>query len=367
MTSSTHAPRITLVAGARPNFMKVAPVLKALEHRANVTLVHTGQHYDDQMSGSFFRDLEIREPDVSLGIGSGSHAQQTAGVLVAFERHLTEAAPDAVVVVGDVNSSMAATLAASKLGIPVAHVEAGLRSRDWAMPEEINRVVTDRLSRWLLTTSADADANLLAEGEPPSKIHLVGNVMIDSLLSRLEAARSAAVQVRAELNLDGAYSVMTLHRPSNVDEPDTLRALMSAVTSGADGSVVVFPVHPRTRYRLLDANVNVPRSMVLVDPLPFTAFIGLVDGARFVVTDSGGIQEETSVLGIPCLTLRTSTERPVTCTLGTNELVGTDPDRVEAAVASATTRDRAPANIPLWDGRAAERVADVLLHDLTDG
>jgi UDP-N-acetylglucosamine 2-epimerase (non-hydrolysing) len=345
--------------------MKIAPVLLALEPGAQVTLVHTGQHYDERMSDAFFRELGIREPDLQLGVGSGTHAEQTAGVLVEIERHLLDAQPDAIVVVGDVNSTLAASLAAAKLQVPVAHVEAGLRSHDWSMPEEVNRVVTDRLSRWLFTTSADADENLLREGADPARIHLVGNVMIDTLLRQLDGARAAGAAARVRLGLEGDYAVMTLHRPSNVDDAVALHRLMESVVRSAGALPVVFPIHPRTRATLESAGLALAPTIVDTEPLPYLEFIGLVDGARFVVTDSGGIQEETSVLGVPCLTLRTTTERPITCTRGTNQLIGVDPNAVATAVRAAVSTERHPADIPFWDGHASGRIAEILLRDLS--
>ena len=359
--------RISVVAAARPNFMKVGPVIRALEGRAQVELVHTGQHYDQRMSESFFQDLGLPEPDVNLGVGSGTHAEQTAEVMVAFERYLLERQQDAVVVVGDVNSTVAAAMAAVKLHIPVAHVEAGLRSRDWSMPEEVNRVLTDRISRWLLTTSADANDNLAAEGAPNEWVHLVGNVMIDTLLTNLDRARERGEQVRAASGLDGSYGLLTLHRPSNVDEAASLQRLLETSAAAADGMPFLFPAHPRTAARLAELHVDLPASVWVVEPMGYLDFVGVMDTATLVLTDSGGVQEETSVLGVPCVTLRENTERPITCKLGTNRLVGTDPDAVRAGVMDALAADRSPADIPLWDGHAGERIAEVLLTDLSAG
>jgi UDP-N-acetylglucosamine 2-epimerase (non-hydrolysing) len=354
---------LTVVAAARPNFMKVAPVLRALEGRADTTLVHTGQHYDDHMSNVFFTELGIPRPDVNLGVGSGSHAEQTAAVMVAFEKQLLGSPTDAVVVVGDVNSTLAAALVATKLGVPVAHVEAGLRSGDWTMPEECNRVLTDRMSRWLFTPSPDGDANLLAEGIDASRIHLVGNVMIDTLLTNLDPARARAGVLRTELGGIDRYAVLTLHRPSNVDDVAALLRLIGAVAGAAPDMTIVFPVHPRTGARL-EGHTDLPANLRCLSPLPYLDFIGLVAGAELVLTDSGGIQEETSVLGVPCLTIRDNTERPITCELGTNRLIGTDPAAIAPAVLVARRAERRPASIPLWDGHAGERVADVLVRDL---
>jgi UDP-N-acetylglucosamine 2-epimerase (non-hydrolysing) len=360
-------PTITVVAAARPNFMKVGPVVRALALEADVDLVHTGQHYDNRMSADFFRDLSIPEPNVNLEVGSGLHGEQTAAVLVKFEKYLLERQPDAVVVVGDVNSTVAAALAAVKLHIPVAHVEAGLRSRDWAMPEEINRLLTDRISRWLFTPSSDADVNLLAEGVPPEWIHLVGNVMIDTLYDNLPRATERGHAVREELGLDGDYGLLTLHRPSNVDEASSLQELMAVLGDLAgDHMRLVFPAHPRTAERLRTFGVDLPEQVQMVEPLNYLDFIGLVAESRVVLTDSGGVQEETSVLGVPCLTLRDNTERPITSELGTNILVGTDPEQIAPAFRTALESERVPRSIPLWDGKAGERVAQLLLRDLRE-
>jgi UDP-N-acetylglucosamine 2-epimerase (non-hydrolysing) len=339
-------PRISVVAAARPNFMKVAPIIRALDGRADVELVHTGQHYDERMSQGFFEDLQLPKPDVNLAVGSGTHAEQTAAVMVAYERYLLARDVDAVVVVGDVNSTVACAMAAVKLHVPVAHVEAGLRARDWAMPEEVNRLLTDRISRWLLTTSADADANLVAEGVAADWIHLVGNTMIDTLLANLARAQERGARARDEFGLSGAYGVLTLHRPSNVDAVGPFQRLIDAITDVATELPFVFPTHPRTASKLAEFGTALPPSVRVVEPLGYLDFIGLVDGAALVLTDSGGVQEETSVLGVPCLTLRENTERPVTCTLGTNRLVGTDPSEVRAAVGKALDTPRQPAHIP---------------------
>lgn len=348
--------------------MKVGPVVRALTTAgAHVELVHTGQHYDTRMSESFFSDLQLPEPDVNLEVGSGTHGEQTGQVLIAFERYLQARDITAVVVVGDVNSTIACALAAVKLRIPVAHVEAGLRSRDWEMPEEVNRVLTDRISRWLFTTSADADENLLAEGVPASWIHLVGNVMIDTLLANIDRARERGQAKRLALALAGRYGVVTLHRPSNVDDAQSLRPLLDAIGKVAQDVPVVFPLHPRTAARLGEAGIAVPEGVIAVEPMGYLDFIGLVDGAAIVMTDSGGLQEETSVLGVPCLTLRENTERPITCERGTNRLVGTDPERIVAEAVKALERPRGATSIPLWDGHAGERVAGFLLADLAGG
>jgi UDP-N-acetylglucosamine 2-epimerase (non-hydrolysing) len=359
--------RVVSVVGARPNFMKLAPVERALASRPPVehVIVHTGQHYDTEMSEGFFRDLDIPEPHHHLEVGSASHAQQTAAIMQRFERVCLEVRPDAVLVYGDVNSTVAAALVAAKLGIRIGHVEAGLRSRDWSMPEEINRVVTDRLADWLFTPSPDADANLLAEGVPPERIHLVGNVMIDSLVHAAPRARALAAASRHGL-ANGEYVLVTLHRPSNVDERDRLGELMGALEAVAAQHPVLFPVHPRTRQRLeaFGIRVHEDRGMRMVEPLGYLEMLGLVSTAGLVITDSGGLQEETSYLGVPCLTVRANTERPITLTAGTNRLVPSTRagivDGVEAAWGTGVDGCR----IDKWDGRTAERIADVLVAEL---
>jgi UDP-N-acetylglucosamine 2-epimerase (non-hydrolysing) len=351
--------RLVCVAGARPNFMKIKPVMDALERRgADVVLVHTGQHYDAAMSDVFFDELGIRTPDRFLEVGSGTHAEQTARVMVAFEPVVTEEKPDIVVVVGDVNSTVACAMVAAKGGALVAHVEAGLRSRDWAMPEEINRVLTDRISDHLLAPSPDAVENLHAEGYRDDQISLVGNVMIDTLLGNVERARQRTVL--ADLGLEpGNYAVVTLHRPANVDDDATLAGLLDTLAAVAERCPVVFPVHPRTRARM--ARLAQPEGVRLVDPVGYLDFIALEEGARLVLTDSGGVQEETTVLGVPCLTLRDNTERPITITEGTNRLVGRDPERIKAAALDVLQHGVEARRPALWDGRAGERIADVLL------
>lgn len=361
----TH--RISVVAATRPNFMKVAPIMAALKPRFEAELVHTGQHYDRRMSDSFFDDLGIPDPDVNLGIGSGSHAEQTGQVMAAYERHLIDTRPSAIIVVGDVNSTLAATLAAIKVHIPVAHVEAGLRSGDRDMPEEMNRILTDSVSRWLFTTSADADANLAAMGVNPAWVHLVGNVMIDSLRANIDEARTRGDALRDQLGVTaGDYSVMTLHRPSNVDDPELFPVLLDALGTVAADCPIVFPIHPRTRQRLADFGLALPDGITAIEPQGYLDFIGLVDGAAAVLTDSGGIQEETSVLGVPCITLRTSTERPITITDGTNVMVGVDPEAIVAAGRDAMSTPRREVEIPWWDGHAAARIVDVLAAEIDD-
>lgn len=364
-SESTPIP-VLVVAGARPNFMKVAPLLREMRARPGFApcLVHTGQHYDAAMSDAFFRDLGIPEPDVNLGVGSGTHATQTAEVLRKIEPVLVERRPAAVVVVGDVNSTLAATIAAVKLGIPVAHVEAGLRSFDRSMPEEINRIMTDSVSHWLFTSEPSGTENLLREGIAAERIHFVGNVMIDTLLANLERARSAAPL--AALGLEaGGYALLTLHRPSNVDDPERLGRLFAVLEEIHRELPVVFPVHPRTRASIETRLGGRAPKLRLVEPLGYLEFLGLSASARLVLTDSGGVQEETTALGIPCLTLRESTERPITVTEGTNVLVGSDPAKIRSEARrildGGGRRGRLPA---LWDGRAAARIADVLLDDL---
>lgn len=351
--------RLSVVAGARPNFMKVAPLLCALEGRTDVQFVHTGQHYDWKMSDAFLADLGMREPDFNLGVGSGTHAEQTAAVMVAYEALLVREPADAVVVVGDVNSTLAAALAAVKLNIPVAHVEAGLRSGDDSMPEEINRQLTDRISHWLFAPTDEAVDNLRAEGHTEDSIHMVGNVMIDTLLAALDRARSRLPQIRDRLQLPSRFGLLTLHRPTNVDDPPKLAALLSAICELSTTLPFLFPVHPRTRERLADLE-TLP-GIRCTDPQSYLDFVALLSGSSLVLTDSGGIQEETSVLGIPCLTLRDNTERSVTCTLGTNRLIGSDPTNLVESARLALSRSWEPARIPLWDGRTAERIAQILL------
>jgi UDP-N-acetylglucosamine 2-epimerase (non-hydrolysing) len=354
------------VLGARPNYMKIAPVMEALriEPRVRQVLINTGQHYDESMAGGFLRELNLPAPDRDLGVGSASHAVQTAKVMMAFEEICLAERPDMVVVVGDVNSTMAASLVAAKLVIPIAHVEAGLRSFDRTMPEEVNRMVTDRLADLLLTPSRDADENLLAEGTPAGKIHLVGNVMIDTLHRHLPLATLERVRGRVPVG-DGPYAVLTLHRPSNVDVRETLSGILEAVGRVASRMPVVFPVHPRTRNRLREFGLEDGLAgVVLTEPLGYIDFLAITSHAQLILTDSGGLQEESTALGIPCLTLRENTERPVTVTHGTNRIVGTRTADILAGVEVAL-RPGAPRPIPeLWDGRAAGRVAEVITRFL---
>jgi UDP-N-acetylglucosamine 2-epimerase (non-hydrolysing) len=348
------------VAGARPNYMKLKPVVDALDARAvEVEIVHTGQHYDPSMNEVFFEELGIREPDHWLGVGSGSHAEQTARVMLAFEPLVESLAPDVVVVVGDVNSTMACALTAAKSGALVAHVEAGLRSRDWSMPEEVNRVVADRVSDYLFATSEDAAANLRAEGYRTDQIHVVGNVMIDTLLANRARALERDVLQRLGLEAHG-FGLVTLHRPANVDDPTVLRRLVRALEEVAMGCPLVLPAHPRAIKRLREF-VSSP-NIRIVEALGYLDFIALEDQARIVLTDSGGVQEETTVLGVPCLTLRDNTERPITVTEGTNTLVGRNAEQI-VAEAGRVLREGVPSrHPPLWDGKAAERIADVLVE-----
>jgi UDP-N-acetylglucosamine 2-epimerase (non-hydrolysing) len=351
---------IYTVVGARPNFMKAAPIHRAFE-RAGVAhqLIHTGQHYDEAMSKVFFGELGMPRPIVDLGVGSGSHAQQTAAVMVGLEKFFSEQRPAAVLVVGDVNSTMAAALVAAKMGIYTAHVEAGLRSGDWTMPEEINRVVTDVLVDLLLTPSPDADRTLLAEGCPPDSVVRVGNVMIDTLLEHLPRAQALDVPRRLGLAPHG-YAVLTLHRPSNVDDPATLERLLAVIAEIARDLPVVFPVHPRTRQKAaaVGKDLGAIPGLMVSEPLGYLDFLSLTSRARLILTDSGGLQEESTVLGIPCLTMRENTERPITIDEGTNRLVGTNPDLILREARSALGRPPGGARrIPdLWDGQTAGRI-----------
>jgi UDP-N-acetylglucosamine 2-epimerase (non-hydrolysing) len=353
---------IVHVVGARPNYMKIAPLMDALTHADGIRqiLVNTGQHYDEAMSKGFLRELQLPIPDRDLGVGSASHAVQTARVMIGFEAVCLEEKPDLVVVVGDVNSTMAATLVAAKLLIPVAHVEAGLRSFDRAMPEEVNRIVTDRLADLLLTPSADGDENLRAEGVPAERIHLVGNIMIDTLMRHLPMATLDRIADRVRV-ADQAYAVLTLHRPSNVDDAGTLRRILDAVAVVAAAMPVVFPVHPRTRERLRAFGVDAQMTnVVMTEPMGYIDFLSLTSHARLMLTDSGGLQEESTALGIPCLTLRENTERPVTVTHGTNQVVGTATAAILDGYRRALSTTAVPRRPPLWDGQTAPRAAAVL-------
>jgi UDP-N-acetylglucosamine 2-epimerase (non-hydrolysing) len=378
----TH-PRLLFIAGARPNFVKVAPLLAAVPPQgkaaqAQVHLVHTGQHYDDAMSRLFFEELGIPRPDVHLEVGSGTHAAQTGLILARLEPVVVEWRPDAVVVVGDVNSTLAAALVAAKLNVPVAHVEAGLRSFDRTMPEEINRILTDQLAQWLFVTEPSGVENLHREGRPESATHLVGNVMIDALQRFLPVARKTPVLRDLALAAPGGdprpFVLVTLHRPSNVDAAETLQPLLEGLAEIAQGAPVVFPVHPRTAERLERFRLGRYASAAwsaggaglrVLPPLGYLEFLHLESCATAVVTDSGGVQEETTALGVPCFTLRDATERPITIEQGTNTLVGSDVEAlvrgVREALAGRGKRGRVP---ELWDGRAAERIAAILLRDL---
>lgn len=393
--------RIILIAGARPNFMKIAPIITEIEAKSlkvrreknlSYTLVHTGQHYDNQMSKVFFKDLELPTPDIYLGIGSGTHAEQTAKIMIAFEKVCLQKKPDLVIVVGDVNSTLACTLVSAKLRIKIAHIEAGLRSFDRSMPEEINRIVTDSLSDFLFTSCEDANENLKKEGISQEKILFVGNVMIDTLIRyREKAAKSKLLyqlcsrkeepikeykQAADGCNSVCDYGVLTLHRPSNVDFKDNLRNILEALMEVSRKMTIIFPAHPRTRkqiklfgyekyFNFIDFNskqsIVLKNSINLLGPLPYLDFLNLMSNAKLAFTDSGGIQEETTILGIPCLTLRKNTERPVTITEGTNVLVGTNPDAIISESIKILNSGPRTTRIPkLWDGKAAERIVGIL-------
>jgi UDP-N-acetylglucosamine 2-epimerase (non-hydrolysing) len=348
---------LMLVAGARPNFVKLAPLYHALRvfPAIRTTIVHTGQHYDDAMSGSFFRELEIPEPEVNLEVGPGSHGEQTGRIMILFEPVLQRINPRWVVVFGDVNSTVACALVAAKLGVAVAHVEAGLRSNDWSMPEEINRLVTDRLSTRLYAPSQDACDNLMREGIAPDRVRLVGNIMVDTLLARLPKIDQE--RTLSEFRVERQrFVLVTLHRPSNVDDPTRLFQICSVLGKASEHEPVLFPAHPRTQARLQAREFKGALGTTrVVAPLPYHAFLGLMASARAVVTDSGGIQEETTALGVPCLTLRPNTERPITITQGTNQLVEPEPTAFRQALETSNGRRH---RIPeLWDGRTAERIA----------
>jgi UDP-N-acetylglucosamine 2-epimerase (non-hydrolysing) len=356
--------KIINVVGARPNFMKVAPLVDAMKRepaRFSPLVVHTGQHYDSLMSDLFFRDLDMPAPDVYLGVGSASQAAQTAAVMERFEPVVIREKPDWVIVVGDVNSTLACALVCGKLGVKVAHVEAGLRSRDRSMPEEINRLLTDQIADLLFTPSVDAGENLRAEGVAEERIRFVGNIMIDSLYRHLERARKSPVKGQLGL-IEKQYAVLTLHRPSNVDDPQVFERILQALEAIAAQITVVFPVHPRTRKMIAEfgfsERIDRTQGLRLIEPLGYLDFLSLYSGARLVLTDSGGIQEETTVLGIPCLTLRENTERPITVEMGTNTIVGTDPKKIIThAIASLNGNPIKRPRIPeLWDGHTAERI-----------
>jgi UDP-N-acetylglucosamine 2-epimerase (non-hydrolysing) len=371
--------RILSVVGARPNFVKIAPVVSELQRVPEVEhcLVHTGQHYDQKLSGKFFEELALPEPDINLQVGSGSHTWQTAEVMKRLEPVLEDFRPDLVIVVGDVNSTLAAALTAVKLGIRVAHIEAGLRSFDLTMPEEINRRVTDTLSHLLFVTEQSGVTNLQNEGVLAKKVFLVGNVMIDTLLRHREVAAKSEILRKLDLRKGDSvapYAVLTLHRPSNVDQPDVLEQLLQAVHEVAQELPVLFPVHPRTLARIHDLGLmhyfneslaGTAHGLRALEPLGYMDFLCLMDHSRMVLTDSGGIQEETTALGVPCLTLRKNTERPVTVEKGTNQIVGTDRRRIIEATQRVLRGDFTPTETPpLWDGKAARRIVDILLEQL---
>jgi UDP-N-acetylglucosamine 2-epimerase (non-hydrolysing) len=370
----TRKLKILNVVGARPNFMKIAPIAGAIEahnqsdrdHRIESLIVHTGQHYDEKMSKLFFEDLEIPKPDYNLEVGSGSHAYQTAEIMKRFEPVLEKEMPDYILVVGDVNSTIACALVAKKLGVKVIHVEAGLRSFDMTMPEEINRILTDAISDLLFITEKSGEINLLKEGVARDKIHFVGNVMIDTLLRHKEKAERSDILIRMSLGENEGqsvkpYAVLTLHRPSNVDNPANLRNIMEAVTKISKSLPVVFPVHPRTKKQMAGAGISIANTVKFVDPLGYLDFLKLMSHASMVLTDSGGIQEETTVLGVPCLTLRENTERPVTVDQGTNVIVGMDRKNIVDQSLKVLTGDSKQGRLPeLWDGKAAERIVQVL-------
>ena len=362
--------KIVNIVGARPNLPKIAPLIREMRRNPEIVpiLVHTGQHYDEKLSEIFFRQMGIPAPDINLEVGSGSHATQTAEVLKRIEPVLIEQKPDLVLVVGDVNSTVAVSLAAAKLLIPVAHVEAGLRSFDRTMPEEINRILTDAIAELLFVTEEDAIENLLKEGRPRASIHFVGNVMIDSLRTFLPVAQRS--DIGKELGLAGPtgwrrFAVLTLHRPSNVDSLDKLSGLLGAINQIAADLPVIFPVHPRTQQRLADAGFSHHPQLHMISPVGYLDFLCLLSKSAFVLTDSGGIQEETTALGVSCLTLRENTERPITISQGTNLLVGTNPgDILKAARDVIAGNGKAGRIPPLWDGRAAERIVQVLSESL---
>ena len=371
---------IYLVAGARPNFMKIAPIVRALQAHGGLSfkIIHTGQHYDREMNDVFFEELGIPQPDLFMAAGGGSHAQQTAKIMLAFEELCIAQRPDAVLVVGDVNSTLACSIVAKKLTIPVAHVEAGLRSGDMSMPEEINRLVTDSISDWFFVTEPSAVDHLRREGKPDAAVHYVGHVMVDNVLFQADklagsgavahlGLESAAIKAGLGLAPGQRYGVVTLHRPSNVDDPAMLARLAGALRDIARGLPLVFPVHPRTRANLEKFDINLGPDITLVGPQGYMAFLDLWKDAALVLTDSGGLQEETTALGVPCITLRENTERPVTVEQGSNVLAGSDPDailaHVQAILRGEGKRGRRP---QLWDGHAAERIVAVLARELAE-
>ncbi len=350
---------IVHVVGARPNFMKAGPVVAACAERGvEARLIHTGQHYDEAMSQVFLEELGLPEPDLNLGVGSGSHAGQTAALLLELEKVFRSESPSVVVVYGDVNSTLAASVVASKLLIPIAHVEAGLRSFDRTMPEEVNRVVTDALATWHFVTSPEAIGHLANEGISGAGVHFVGNPMIDTLLAFRD--RLDIPQARDRFELPDSYAVATLHRPANVDSPETARRIVDGLGRVARSLPIILPLHPRGRVVLNEVGLSDVNGLLVVEPLGYLEFMALVAGAALVLTDSGGIQEETTILGIPCLTLRENTERPITISMGTNQLVGSDPDLIERAAMQALSAPPSHEIPPLWDGKAGRRIAEVL-------
>ena len=367
-------PLIYLVAGARPNFMKIAPIVRALQAQDALTfkIIHTGQHYDRDMNEVFFEELGIPQPDIFMGAGGGSHAAQTAKIMVAFEELCIAERPAAVLVVGDVNSTLACSISAKKLNIPVAHVEAGLRSGDMTMPEEINRLVTDSITDWFFVTEPSAVKHLQREGKPDSAIHYVGHVMVDNVLfqaDKLTRTDTSAFETcpfkAAQAEKSGRYGVVTLHRPSNVDDPVMMARIGGALKDIAADLPLVFPVHPRTRANLASFGIDLGPNITLVGPQAYMAFLNLWKDATVVLTDSGGLQEETTALGVPCITIRENTERPVTVDEGSNVLVGTDPERIKEEARKVMRGEGKQGRRPhLWDGKAAERIVAVLAREL---
>lgn len=358
--------KITIIAGARPNFMKIAPVIHAIQAAQkkgkdiSFRLVHTGQHYDKNMSDTFFEELNIPQPDINLGIGGGTQAEQTAGIMIAFEKDLMANPTDLVVVVGDVTSTMACSIVAKKLCTKVAHIEAGIRSHDLTMPEEINRMVTDALADLYFTTSEVANENLKKLGAKPEQIQFVGNVMIDTLLANMDRLRKPEVYDQLKLN-EKNYLVLTMHRPANVDEAGKLKRTMEQIVGNVHGLPIIFPIHPRTAKIFKDLGIEAD-NLHIVEPMGYLEFNYMVRHCKAVVTDSGGITEETTVMGVPCITLRDNTERPETCTVGTNELIGTNPDAIKPALDKLFAGNWKKGAIPeLWDGHAAERIIDFFI------
>ena len=358
--------RIDIIAGARPNFMKIGPILRAIKINSkdinlNYRLIHTGQHYDEEMSGSFFKQLDIPKPDCNLGVGSGTQAEQTAQIMIGYEKLLLSSPSDLCLVVGDVTSTMACAITAQKLGIPVAHVEAGIRSGDWSMPEEINRMVTDSITNYFFTTSKFANENLKTAGVSDDRVFFVGNTMIDTLLANEKRFQKPSFWDDYGL-VKNEYFVVTMHRPSNVDGEDNLQRIVNEITKLTRGLPIVFPVHPRTAKVLKNLNNFAPK-LYLVKPQPYLEFNYLVQNSKAVITDSGGITEETTVMGVPCITLRDSTERPETVTIGTNELIGTDPGNIKPAFDRLFAGEWKKGSIPeKWDGKAGERIVSHLME-----